>query len=174
MLQRATPALLLSQADSSHQGCSQLCWTASGSGKCRCSQQACDPAFLMPLALHVFAESLIRLVVVIISNPPESVHFAPELCVLSLVQRRGALPIKNWRKELKLRYAPRADRLRSERRQRPRDLVVPLLLLQLGQFVVGPAQRPATRIHRRLGVFVRVACANVTVACSLPTACDEK
>ena len=32
---------------------------------------------------------------------------------------------------------PRADRRRSERRERPRDLVVPLLLLQLEQFVLG-------------------------------------
>ena len=42
--------------------------------------------------------------------------------------------------------APRADhRQRSERRQRPRDLVVPLLLLQLGPLVWGhvPSLRPA-------------------------------
>ena len=40
----------------------------------------------MPLVLHVFAESLFRLVVVIMCNLPEAVHVAPELRVLSMGQ----------------------------------------------------------------------------------------
>ena len=50
-------------------------------------QQALDPDFLMPLVFHAFAEPLF-LVVVIMPNLPESVHFEQELCVLSLEQRR--------------------------------------------------------------------------------------
>ena len=53
--------------------------------------------------LHAFAESLFSPVVVIMHNLPESVHFASELCVLSLVQRRGALPDRQ--KEPKLHLA---------------------------------------------------------------------
>ena len=58
-------------------------------------KQSRNPYFLVPLVLHLFSERLFLLVVLLMCNLPESVHFAPELCILFLVvrtQRRGALP----------------------------------------------------------------------------------
>ena len=129
----STLALLLSPADSSHSGCSQQCWTVR-QWKVPL-QQARDPGFLMPPLLHVFAESLFCLVAVLMCNLPESVQFALELCVLSLVHWRRALPRKDWWKEPKWRLALTADgRSGVSVLSRPRDLIVPLLLLQLGQW----------------------------------------
>ena len=56
-------------------------------------QQASDPGFLMPLVLHVLAKPLFNLVVVMMRNFSESVHFVQELSILLLVQRRSALLI---------------------------------------------------------------------------------
>ena len=53
-------------------------------------QQQGEPGFLMPLVLHVLAKSLFCLVLVMMRNVPESAHFAQELRILLLVQRRGA------------------------------------------------------------------------------------
>ena len=58
-------------------------------------KQSRNPYFLVPLVLHLFSERLFLLVVLLMCNLPESVQFAPELCILFLVvrtQRRGALP----------------------------------------------------------------------------------
>ena len=58
-------------------------------------QQGGDPGFFMPLVLHIFAEPLFSLVIIMMRNLPESVPFAPELLLLHLVavaQQRCALP----------------------------------------------------------------------------------
>ena len=59
-------------------------------------QQAGDPGFLMPLVLHVLvlAKPLFCLVVVMMRKFSESAHFAQELSILLLVQRRGTLLIQ--------------------------------------------------------------------------------
>ena len=55
-------------------------WTVPVQPACH---TACDPVFLMPL--HVLAEPLFCLVAVMMSNLPESAHFAPEPHVPTLM-----------------------------------------------------------------------------------------
>ena len=74
------------------QGCIQRCWTVESDAAAGTWSWFPHPS--CSNVLHVFAEPLLHLVVVIMCNLPECVHFAPELRVLSLVQQ-GALLIQS-------------------------------------------------------------------------------
>ena len=92
-----------------------------------CAQQARDPGFHMLLVLHVFAKPLFCIVVVMMCNIPESVHFA--LAPFSPL-RAAARPLrrlactKDTRKEAE--QLPHAYSRWSEQCQGPRRLLLPL------------------------------------------------
>ena len=48
-------------------------------------KQGGDPGFFIPLVTHKFAKPLFSLVIIMMNNLPQSVHFAPELLLLHLV-----------------------------------------------------------------------------------------
>ena len=160
-------------------------------------QQARDPGFFMPLVLHVFAESLFRLVVVIMCNllVPESVHFAQELRVFSLVQRWGVLPIKDWRKESERRLAltacGRSGVSVQAASSQPCRASSPLATWTIGSGTGAEAGDDEDSVHsssssavcggvcKRMAsvcsnLSVEISCADVAVAWSLPPACEEK
>ena len=127
------------------QGCSKRCWTVESAAAGTWSWFSHGRLIPLRLVFHVFAKLLFSLVVVMMCNPPESVHFALELCYLSLVQLWGALLIQGigWRILsccLALTACCRScisvlvDFCCS-------DLVMLLLLLQLGQLVFGAHDR---------------------------------
>ena len=159
------------------------------SGKCRCSRHvtlfSSCLLYFMYLPNHSSASGRAL-------QLQQSCHFAHELHILSLVQQRGSLQIKDRRKEV-----PHTDCRRSEQRQRPRYLVVqqhassPLATWTIGSQSTLLAPRPVMMkiwcirqafcggVDWRMALvcsnlLVEISCADIAVAWSLSLTCAAR